>query len=227
MATRETTDALQKPDGRRELGERTRQRLLDATSELLAERGEDAIRLRDITEAARVNVAAVNYHFGSVKALYAAATKEAVETIINGATEELSQLGDDATLEEIVAAWIRPAIAARTGASCGQRLAFLRITARAGSDPPHELCDWIGAIRSSYLCELVSHLRHALPDVPEHELRFRTTCALAILNLLSTSSMQAELQDTSAMELERLLVPVLTGTLAAGASWPNPAPRLS
>jgi AcrR family transcriptional regulator len=209
-------DAPPKPDGRRELGERTRQRLLEATSELLAERSEDAIRLRDVTDAARVNVAAVNYHFGSLKALYTAATKEAIETIINDAIEQLSELGDDATLEEIVGAWTRSAIAARTGSSCGQRLAFMRITARAGSDPSQELCEWMTAIRSRYNCELVRRLRTALPEVAEPELRFRTTCALAILNVLSTSSMEAELQDKSPVELERLLVPVITGTLSAG-----------
>src|ERR1700692_3272284 len=103
MATTPDIDARQKPDGRREVGERTRQRLLEATSELLAERGEDGIRLRDITEAAQVNVAAVNYHFGSLKALYVAATKEAIETVVNEAIDQLSELGDDATLEEIVA----------------------------------------------------------------------------------------------------------------------------
>lgn len=217
MSETPTADAPQKPDGRRELGERTRQRLLDATSELLAERGEDAIRLRDITDAARVNVAAVNYHFGSLKALYTATTKEAVETIINEATEQLSELDDGATLEEIVAAWTRPVIAARATTTCDQRLAFRRITARAGSDPPEELCDWINDIRTRYVCELVRHLRQALPDVRDEELRFRTTCALAILNVLDASVMEAQLEGKTAAELERVLVPVITGTLAAGA----------
>jgi AcrR family transcriptional regulator len=217
MAVAPPTDAPQKPDGRRELGERTRQRLLEATSELLAQRGEDAIRLRDITDAAQVNVAAVNYHFGSLKALYEAATKEAIETILNEAIEELSKLSEDATLEEIVAAWTRSVIAARTGASCSQRLAFMRITARTGSDPPEGLCGWITEVRSRYFCELARHLRHAIPDVTEPELRFRITCASAILNVLSTNGMEAELQDRTAGELERLLVPVITGALAAGA----------
>lgn len=207
----------QKSDGRRELGERTRQRLLDATSELLAQRGEDAIRLRDITEAAQVNVAAVNYHFGSLKALYRAATQEAIETVINEAMSELSQLGEDATLEEIVVAWTRSVIATHTGGSCGQQVAFMRITARAGSHPPEELCEWMASVRSRFQCALVSHLRHALPDVPESELRFRTTCAMAVLNVLGTSSMQDEVQDKGPGELEGLLVPVITGVLGCGA----------
>src|ERR1700722_11829584 len=101
MVTAAVTDMPRKTDGRRETGERTRQRLLDATRELLAERGEDAIRLRDVTDAAQVNVAAVNYHFGCLKALYAAAIKQAFETIINESIDQLAELSDDATLEEI------------------------------------------------------------------------------------------------------------------------------
>lgn len=203
-----------KADGRRELGERTRARILEATCRLLAERGEDAIRLRDITEAAQVNVAAVNYHFGSLKALYEAATRDAVQTIITEATDQLSELGDDATLEEIVAAWTRPILTARSGPSCGHRQAFLRITARAGSNPSEELCDWLTEVRSAYQCQLAAHLRHALPHIPEEELRFRVRCAAGILNTLSTSGMRAELEDLDAEQLERLLVPVIAGALS-------------
>ena len=48
----------------------TRQRLLDAAETLFAERGFDAVSVRDISEAAGVNVAAVNYHFHGKELLY-------------------------------------------------------------------------------------------------------------------------------------------------------------
>lgn len=44
-------------------------RILDAAEELFAERGFSETSLRMITGRARVNLAAVNYHFGSKKAL--------------------------------------------------------------------------------------------------------------------------------------------------------------
>ncbi|TVP55269.1 MAG: TetR/AcrR family transcriptional regulator, partial [Halomonadaceae bacterium] len=44
-------------------------RILDAAEELFAERGFSETSLRMITSHARVNLAAVNYHFGSKKAL--------------------------------------------------------------------------------------------------------------------------------------------------------------
>lgn len=43
----------------------TRERLLDAAEELIAERGPARVSVRDITTLAGANTAAVNYHFGS------------------------------------------------------------------------------------------------------------------------------------------------------------------
>jgi AcrR family transcriptional regulator len=204
-----------KGDGRRDAGERTRQRLLAATRQLLADRGEDAIRLRDITDAAEVNIAAVNYHFGSLKALYTATIKEAIETVLAEVLEQLSQLGDDATLEEIAAAWIRPTIATRCGA-CTERRAFMRIMARAATNPPEELREWKTAAMARIHDELLDHLRKALPDRSEAELRFRISCAAGILHVLRTDGLPAELEGMSPTELERYLVPVISGALAAG-----------
>jgi AcrR family transcriptional regulator len=48
----------------------TRERLLDAASELFAERGFHGTKVREIAERAGVNLAAGNYHFGSKSALY-------------------------------------------------------------------------------------------------------------------------------------------------------------
>ena len=47
----------------------TRQRILDAAEVLFTEHGFDATTLRQITGAAEVNLAAVNYHFGSKEEL--------------------------------------------------------------------------------------------------------------------------------------------------------------
>jgi AcrR family transcriptional regulator len=48
----------------------TRSRLIDAASELFAERGFHATTARDIARRAGVNLAAGNYHYGSKKELY-------------------------------------------------------------------------------------------------------------------------------------------------------------
>src|SRR5205085_3818874 len=99
-------------DGRRTAGERTRRRLLDATRSLLAERGEEAVTLREITGAAQANVAAVSYHFGSLSALCREAIEQSLSTLVDEQVERLGGLGEDATLEEIATALARPVITA-------------------------------------------------------------------------------------------------------------------
>lgn len=48
----------------------TREKLLDAAEKLFAEKGFDAVSVREITKAAGVNLGAINYHFGGKKDLY-------------------------------------------------------------------------------------------------------------------------------------------------------------
>src|ERR1700730_33415 len=123
-----------KADQRREAGLRTRARLLDAALDLLAERGEDGVTLRELTDAAEANVAAVSYHFGSLRALCDAAIEHALERYLDAQQEAVSTLGPESTLEELAAAFARPML--RALALGGRDLAVMRIVARAGIDPP-------------------------------------------------------------------------------------------
>ena len=70
-------------DQRREAGLRTQARLLDAALDLISERGEDGVTLREVTNAAEANVAAVSYHFGSLKSLCDAAVEHALERYLD------------------------------------------------------------------------------------------------------------------------------------------------
>jgi AcrR family transcriptional regulator len=53
-------------------GEATRRRILSVAERLFAQRGLDAVPVRDITDAAKVNTAAIHYHFGSKRKLVVA-----------------------------------------------------------------------------------------------------------------------------------------------------------
>jgi AcrR family transcriptional regulator len=205
-----------KTDARREAGERTRQRLLESTRALLAERGEDALRLRDITDAAEANVAAVNYHFGSKDALCQEAVEQAIRGLLEEQVERLRELGEEATLEEIAAAWARPVITAMSGSPCEER-ALLRIMARVASDPSPALRDWMASELARADPEFLVPLRRALPGVPDDELRFRLECAAGILHFLSTGNIRFDLEGKTEDELARLLTPVIAGALAGGA----------
>jgi AcrR family transcriptional regulator len=210
-----------KLDGRREAGERTRERLIHATRSLLAEHGEDAVTLRDITQAAGANVAAVSYHFGSKEALCRATCEQAVSQLIDEQIRALGELGDDASLEEIAAAWTGPVIKGVSGTP-GETQCFMRIVARLAADPPAELRDWLASAVARADAELLRHLRRALPGVSDDELRIRTECAAGIFHFIATGNMRCDLAGKSEEEVERLIVPVIAGALAGGAASARP-----
>src|SRR5258705_12089416 len=101
-----------RPDQRRVAGERTRTRLMEAALDLIAERGEEGVSLRELTDAAGANVAAVSYHFGSLKSLCDAAIAEALERYLDSQQEAVSALGAKPSIEEVTAAFARPMIRA-------------------------------------------------------------------------------------------------------------------
>src|SRR3954468_12823683 len=108
-------------DRRREAGQRTQTRLVDAALDLLARRGEDGVTLREITDAAGANVAAVSYHFGSLKSLRDAAIEHALERYLDAQLEAVSALDAASTIEESAGAFARPMVKAL--ASGGRELA--------------------------------------------------------------------------------------------------------
>src|SRR6476620_4207668 len=101
-------------DQRRAAGERTRTRLMEAALDLLAERGEEGVTLRELTDAAEANVAAVSYHFGSLKSLFDTAIEQALERYLDAQQAAVGALGPESTLEELAAAFARPMIRALT-----------------------------------------------------------------------------------------------------------------
>src|ERR1700739_2676081 len=70
-------------DQRREAGLRTQARLLEAALTLISEHGEDGVTLRELTDAAGANIAAVSYHFGSLPSLCDAAVEHALERYLD------------------------------------------------------------------------------------------------------------------------------------------------
>jgi AcrR family transcriptional regulator len=56
-------------DQRTVSGDATRQRILKSAERLFSKRGIDAVSIRDITDAAKVNSASIHYHFGSKRGL--------------------------------------------------------------------------------------------------------------------------------------------------------------
>ena len=202
-------------DQRREAGLRTRARLLDAALDLIAERGEDGVTLRELTDAAEANVAAVSYHFGSLKSLCEAAIEQALERYLDAQQVAVSTLSAESTLEELAVAFAAPVV--RALAAGGRDLAVMRIVARAGIDPPQ---GWgrFDARFDGIRANVLRVLKANVPDVRDHVLILRTRCVAGMLNWLALAPISADLGNKSAKQLERVLVPVIAGAFRGTSS---------
>lgn len=202
-------------DQRREAGLRTRGKLLDAALDLLAERGEDGVTLREVTDAAGANIAAVSYHFGSLQALRDAAIEHALERYLDGQEGAVSSLEPDATLEQVAAAFSRPMI--RALAEGGRDLDVMRIVSRAAIDPP-PTWDRFDASFQRIRAIVVRRLRKTVPGVSDSELAFRTRCAAGVISWIALAPVGAELRGKPQKQIERRVVPVVAGALAGPAA---------
>jgi AcrR family transcriptional regulator len=188
---------------------------MDAALDLLSERGEDNVTLRELTDAADANVAAVSYHFGSLKSLCDEAIEDALGRYLDAQEEAVSALDPDSTLEALAAAFARPLIGSLVAG--GRDFAVMRIVARAGIDPPEgpgRLDVRFEQIRGAVLRVLKANLHGA----KDQELIFRTRCVAGLINWLVLAPVGDELRNKSQREIERLLVPILAGAFRAAGS---------
>src|SRR5436305_9155666 len=92
----------------------TKQRILDSAERLFAEHGVEGASLRTITSDAQVNLAAIHYHYHSKEALLDAVLVRRLEPINRERLDRLSACGENPSLEEILHAFVAPAV--RVGA---------------------------------------------------------------------------------------------------------------
>ncbi|HXP77710.1 MAG TPA: TetR family transcriptional regulator [Stellaceae bacterium] len=153
----------------------TKRRLLSAAERLFAEHGFGGVSVRQLTAAAGVNLAAVNYHFGSKEGLLAAIFEQRCRPMND---ERLRRLGDcvepadhPEVLERIIAAFIAPALA--SSADRGGGATFTRLRA-ALSVEHNELARTLIARYFDATSErFVAALARALPDLSRAELFWR------------------------------------------------------
>src|SRR5579872_7327003 len=162
--------------------DRTRALILDAAERLYAERGFGDVTLRDIVAAAGVNLAAVNYHFGSKDELIA---ELFVTRGIATNRERLAELktaeeagGGRADVKAVLHALIGPTLRGCLGPE-NERSTAARFMIRASieSVPP------IRRIKNrevDHLRKFAAAMRRALPDCDEADIHWGLHFALAM-----------------------------------------------
>jgi AcrR family transcriptional regulator len=200
----------------------TPERLIVATERLLAGRDDLDPPLRDITQAAGANVAAVNYHFGSKAALVAAViervmTRQASKLLV--AVDALAKARPPATVEQILSAWMQVAAGASSNTALG------RIVARIAVGPTAELGELVEGVMAEPRARLRKLLSDRLVQLSDEELNFRMDmAALGMLMFSRGGFRQAPFgeghPDTPDTAAHWVLAFILGGITAAPAGQP-------
>ena len=111
-----------------------KRRLLDSAELLFAERGFEVVSVRDITQHAKANVAAINYHFGTREGLIALVVARYLTPVNEERLARLESLerkwsGKMVPVEEVIDALVRPLVGAGRKSELSERL-YCRLLGR-------------------------------------------------------------------------------------------------
>ena len=201
----------------------TRTSILDAAERLYADRGFADVTLRDIVAAAGVNLAAVNYHFGSkdelIAELFVTRSLATNRERLNELKAAEAEGGGRADIDSILRALVGPTLRGCLGPD-NERSAAARFMIRASieSVPP------IRRIKNreiDHLRKFAAAMRRSLPDCGEVDLYWGLHFALAMAHqtirdgerLTKLSEASCDLNDVNGI-IERVVsvsVMALTG----------------
>jgi AcrR family transcriptional regulator len=207
----------------------TRVRILDAAELLFMEHGYEATTLRQITATAGVNLAAVNYHFGSKDDLFEAVLTRRLdpmnqERIALLERFEVEAAPDMLSAEKILAAMFIPALRLARDRERGGKN-FLRLLGRAYADPAPFIRRFLSEQYAVMIARFKGAFARALPDLPAKELSWRLHFVMGALSytLAGTDALRliAELNPRASGN-DELLLRRLAPFLIAGLKAPLP-----
>jgi len=150
-----------------------KERILDTAERLFARHGFYGVSVRDITEAAGVDVALVNYHFGSKRELFAAVFQRRAEMLNPERLARLEEVRRAAlpgvpSLEDIINSFTYPLLERSARGGPGWK-SYFALVAQVNNSP-----EWGPVLMTQYFDPLVERLiaalREALPECPLREI---------------------------------------------------------
>ena len=150
----------------------TKERILGAAESLFAQRGFDGASLRQLTSAAGVNLAAVNYHFGSKEKLVEQIFRRRLDALNNSRLQALSLVegAETTTLEDVLSAFIRPALDLSHDESGSL---FMRVLARAFAEHDDTLRQFLSDNYGHVMRQFTAEFARLLPQLTKQELYWR------------------------------------------------------
>lgn len=207
----------------------TRERILSMAESLFMERGYAGTSLRMITAKARVNLAAVNYHFGSKEALIREVFERRLGPLNSARITYLDRLealarGRPLGVEQIIEAIVAPALQVNCDPLAGGA-AFLRLLGRAFSEPGETMREILPAQYRQVVVRFKQALVAALPHVPDQELTWRMHFMFGAMSYTMAGNDALKLVATCNLEgadEPETIIKRLIPFLAAGLQAPLP-----
>lgn len=205
----------------------TKSRIIDAAEHLFMEHGFEATSLRSLTTAASVNLAAVNYHFGSKEELFQAVLTRRLDPMNQERIGLLERLQGEAgdkpiTCEKLISAMLIPALRLARDEKRGGKN-FLRLLGRAYADP----APFIRHFLSENYAEMIGRFKDAfllaLPHLTRQELTWRLHFVMGALSYTVSGTDALKLLQQAMpndRENDELLIQRLAPFLVAGLKAP-------
>ena len=209
----------------------TQEKILDAAEALFMEHGFEATTLRQITATAGVNLAAVNYHFGSKEDLFQAVLTRRLDPMNQERVALLTRFEHDVapqplSCERILAAMFIPALKLARDPERGGKN-FLRLLGRAYADPAPFIRHFLSERYAVMIARFKAAFGRALPHLPRKELSWRLHFVMGALSYTLAGAdvlkLIAALNPREANNDETLLRR-LAPFLIAGLKAPLPGP---
>ncbi|MES1243063.1 MAG: TetR family transcriptional regulator [Acidobacteriota bacterium] len=152
----------------------TRESLLDAAETLFSAHGIEAASLRQITQHAGANLAAVNYHFGSKDGLVRAVFSRRLRPLTEERIRLLEQADLDAedAIEQVLTAFLTPILRVLKESPEGVR-GFGRLMGRVFSEPSEEVRKMVFEEFRESIDRYLEAFRTILPHLEEAERMWR------------------------------------------------------
>ncbi|MEO5694039.1 MAG: TetR/AcrR family transcriptional regulator [Usitatibacter sp.] len=204
----------------------TKTRILDAAEELFMEHGFEATSLRSLTSAASVNLAAVNYHFGTKEELFQTVLTRRLDPMNQERIDLLEKLEREGArslnVEKILSSMLIPALRLARDEKRGGKN-FLRLVGRAYADPAPFIRHFLSQQYAGMISRYKEAFLKALPHLSRQELTWRLHFVMGAISytLAGTDAHKLFAQVTASdKENDELLLQRLAPFLVAGLKAP-------
>lgn len=209
----------------------TYERILDAAERLFMENGYDGTSTRSVVSEAKVNLAAVNYHFGSKEALMEAVLRRRLAILNQERLRVLDEAetkagGNPLKPSQVLDCFFGTLLRMAEDQGPGGRT-FLRLIGRTLTEPAAFIRTFLATEYADVLERYKGALFRSLPDVPKAEIvwRFHFMLGATSYAIAGTDALKLvtdwQVNESEDIQAEKLL-PRLMSFLLGGLRAPLP-----